>query len=155
MFKNHPELNVAGITLDDIKQRVALINGTKKLMFGGPKTETPIQKLRKGTKRELYAKQSKSDMKGGKKSKEDLESVENKPLLPNIKIKCEQEESDSENSSFLDPVTSPKHQKKPPDNIEIKKEVDANYSNISKFVFAYYLLVNILYVKVLLKNFVF
>ncbi|XP_072931818.1 uncharacterized protein [Epargyreus clarus] len=128
--ENHPELNVAGITLDDIKQRVALINGTKKLMFGGPKTETPIQKLRKGTKREVYSKQSKSDMKGGKKSKEDLESVENKPLLPNIKIKCEQEESDSENSSFLDPVTSPKQHKKPPDNIEIKKEVDTSYSNI-------------------------
>lgn len=101
-----------------------LVNGAKKLMFGGAKSsDTPIQKLKRATKKE---KQTKLDSKQATKSKEDAssESVETKPLLPNIKIKCEQEESDSEGSSFVDPVASPrvaKRQKSP--EVEIKQEV--------------------------------
>ncbi|XP_046967985.1 nuclear factor related to kappa-B-binding protein isoform X1 [Vanessa cardui] len=122
--ENHPELNTAGITLEDIKQRVALMNGTKKLMFGGQKTESPIQKLRKGAKKEAYQKQKTQDVKAAlKKFKEEQDAVENKPLLPNIKIKCEREESDSESSSFLDPVTSPKPAKRLLDHVDIKQEV--------------------------------
>ncbi|KPI92541.1 Nuclear factor [Papilio xuthus] len=129
--ENHPELNTAGITLEDIKQRVAMMNGTKKLMFGGAKTESPINKLRKGAKKELNQKASKTDSKSAiKKSKEDQDSIENKPLLPNIKIKCEPEESDSESSSFLDPVSSPKFSKKLLDHSEIKQEtLDNKYPN--------------------------
>ncbi|CAH0727045.1 unnamed protein product, partial [Brenthis ino] len=119
--ENHPELNTTGITLDDIKQRVSLMNGAKKLMFGGQKNEAPVQKVKKG-KKESYPKQ-KQDKSVVKKIKEE-ESVENKPLLPNIKIKCEREESDSESSSFLDPVTSPKQtNKKLLEPVEIKQEV--------------------------------
>ncbi|CAH2041402.1 unnamed protein product, partial [Iphiclides podalirius] len=130
--ENHPELITTGITLEDIKQRVAVLNGAKKLMFGGPKTESPIQKLRRGAKKELHGKAMKSDIKPPiKKGKEDLDSIESKPLLPNIKIKCEQEESDSESSSFLDPVASPKHSKKLLDHTEIKQEaVDTKYPNL-------------------------
>lgn len=52
-FQNHPELLTTGITLEDIKQRVALVNGAKKLMFGGQKTGSPIPKLRKGPKKRV------------------------------------------------------------------------------------------------------
>ncbi|XP_068629387.1 nuclear factor related to kappa-B-binding protein isoform X2 [Battus philenor] len=130
--ENHPELNTTGITLDDIKQRVAIVNGAKKLMFGGAKAESPIQKLRRGAKKEMYQKAIKSDVKSAiKKTKDDHhDNIDNKPLLPNIKIKCEQEESDSENSSFLDPVASPKHSKKLLDHSEIKQEIiDSKYPN--------------------------
>lgn len=123
LFQNHPELNISGISLDDIKQRVALVNGAKKLMFGGQKSDTPVQKMKRGPKKEPGQKASKTDSKGGgKKKEEQSDSVENKPLLPNIKIKCEQEESDSEHSSFVDPMASPKH-KKLFENVEIKQEV--------------------------------
>ncbi|CAK1582770.1 unnamed protein product [Parnassius mnemosyne] len=136
--ENHPELNTTGITLEDIKQRVALMNGAKKLMFGGPKTETPIQKLRRGAKRELHHRPIKTDTKSAiKKGKDELhDSIDNKPLLPNIKIKCEQEESDSENSSFLDPVASPKQSRKLLDHSEIKQEaVDTKYQSISNMAY--------------------
>ncbi|CAB3247344.1 unnamed protein product [Arctia plantaginis] len=125
--ENHPELITTGITIDDIKQRVALVNGAKKLMFGGQKTGSPIQKLRKGPKKEG---QKQRHEKPCKKGKEEYETVESKPLLPNIKIKCEQEESDSESSSFVDLVTSPNAGKKvePP---EIKIEMDAKYPSMS------------------------
>lgn len=105
-------------------------------MFGGPKTESPIQKLRRGAKKELHGKTVKSDIKPSiKKGKEEPDSIESKPLLPNIKIKCEQEESDSENSSFLDPVASPKHSKKLLDHTEIKQEaIDTRYPNLTKLV---------------------
>ncbi|XP_049874798.1 nuclear factor related to kappa-B-binding protein isoform X2 [Pectinophora gossypiella] len=122
--ENHPELSTTGITLDDIKQRVALVNGAKKLMFGGAKNDAPVQKKR-GPKKDPSQKQLKqAEAKGGKK-KEEPETVENKPLLPNIKIKCEQEESDSESSSFVDPVASPKG-KRPFDQVEIKQEIVDN-----------------------------
>lgn len=113
-----------------------MMNGTKKLMFGGAKTESPLNKLRKGSKKELNQKASKAELKSAiKKSKEDHDSVENKPLLPNIKIKCEPEESDSESSSFLDPVASPKFAKKLLDQSEIKQEnVDNKYPNYTKLV---------------------
>ncbi|KAG6441059.1 hypothetical protein O3G_MSEX001652 [Manduca sexta] len=127
--ENHPELNVIGITLDDIKQRVAVVNGAKKLMFGSQKTGSPIQKLKRGPK--VGGKQTKSqETKAMKKLKEEqLDSTDNKPLLPNIKIKCEQEESDSESSSTVDPVTSPKISKKSLDRVEVKREsIDAKYS---------------------------
>lgn len=107
--------------MNDIKQRVALMNGTKKLMFGGQKTDAPIQKIKKGAKKD--ANKQKQDGKGAKKIKEDIDSIENKPLLPNIKIKCEREESDSESSSFLDPVTSPKLTKRLSEHVDIKQEV--------------------------------
>ncbi|KAM3961478.1 uncharacterized protein ACR2FA_004372 [Aphomia sociella] len=126
--ENHPELNTVGITLDDIKQRVALVNGAKKIMFGGQKPETPIQKLRRGSKKDKV----KHDIKSIKRNKEEpQDNIDSRPLLPNIKIKCEQEESDSESSSFVDPVTSPKHSNKLLENIDIKQEVDVKYSNIS------------------------
>lgn len=133
MLQNHPELNTMGITLEDIKQRVALVNGAKKLMFGGQKSETPLQKLRRGPKKEKTKSQ---ELKAIKKSKEEPlpDNVENKPLLPNIKIKCEQEESDSESSSFVDPVTSPKSSKKVLENHDIKQEVDVKYPNVTKLV---------------------
>ncbi|CAG4952800.1 unnamed protein product [Colias eurytheme] len=126
--ENHPELNTTGITLDDIKQRVALMNGAKKLMFGGSKTDMPIQKMRKGTKREIHQK-AKDFKLPLKKPKDDLESTENK-LLPHIKIKCEQEETDSESSSFFDPTNSPRHCKKLLDNVEIKQEVN-DYDHVN------------------------
>ncbi|XP_045774091.1 nuclear factor related to kappa-B-binding protein-like isoform X2 [Maniola jurtina] len=126
--ENHPELNTTGITLDDIKQRVTLLNGAKKLMFGGQKSEAPIQKLKKGARKDT-SKQKQDGRPPIKKIKEEQDSVENKPLLPNIKIKCEKEDSDSESSTFLDPVTSPKHNKKLMD-MDIKQEVpDTRYSN--------------------------
>lgn len=95
-------------------------------MFGGQKNEIPVQKVKKG-KKETYQKQ-KQDKAPVKKIKEE-ENVENKPLLPNIKIKCEREESDSESSSFLDPVTSPKQtNKKILEPVEIKQEIsDTRY----------------------------
>ncbi|XP_061718248.1 nuclear factor related to kappa-B-binding protein [Cydia pomonella] len=123
--ENHPELNTTGLTLEDIKQRVALVNGTKKLMFGGQKSETSAQKVKRGPKKEPSQRQVKSDAKANKRKEED---VEHKPLLPNIKIKCEQEESDSE-SSFAEPKGA-KHSKKLCDNVEIKQEiVDPKYSD--------------------------
>ncbi|XP_063828983.1 nuclear factor related to kappa-B-binding protein [Ostrinia nubilalis] len=130
--ENHPELNTAGITLDDIKQRVALVNGSKKLMFGGQKTDSPIQKLKRGPRKESGKGKTQESKAAIKKSKEEpTESVENRPLLPNIKIKCEQEESDSESSSFVDPVTSPKLGKKLLDHSDIKQEIiDPKYPNI-------------------------
>lgn len=133
-FQNHPELNTTGISIDDIKQRVALVNGAKKLMFGGQKSGSPLQKLRRGPKKDSVSKTKVQDKAAIKKGKEEpFESVENKPLLPNIKIKCEREESDSESSSFVDPITSPKSTKKV-EQVEIKQEVIDKYppSNISK-----------------------
>ncbi|XP_050550353.1 nuclear factor related to kappa-B-binding protein isoform X3 [Spodoptera frugiperda] len=125
--ENHPELNTAGITIDDIKQRVALVNGAKKLMFGGPKSGSPLQKLRRAPKKESGGKTKAQEKAAAKKVKEEpYETVENKPLLPNIKIKSEREESDSESSSFVDPITSPKSSKKV-DHVEIKQEVIDKY----------------------------
>ncbi|XP_047508129.1 nuclear factor related to kappa-B-binding protein-like isoform X3 [Pieris napi] len=120
--ETHPELNTTGITLDDIKQRVSLMNGAKKLMFGGPKAEIPIQKVRKGIKREQHRGK---DFKQPQKKTKDDENSENK-LLPHIKIKCEQEESDSESSFFEQ--TSPR-QKKVMDHVDIKQEVDSENQN--------------------------
>lgn len=138
-FQNHPELNTAGITLDDIKQRVSIMNGAKKLMFGSQKNEIPVQKVKKG-KKETYQK-PKQDKAPVKKIKEE-ESVENKPLLPNIKIKCEREESDSESSTFLDPVTSPKQtNKKILEPVEIKQEI----SDIRYFFTSFTLFKNTIY----------
>lgn len=117
ILQTHPELNTTGITLDDIKQRVSLMNGAKKLMFGGPKTEIPLQKIKKGIKRELHRGK---DFKQPPKKPKDDENSESK-LLPHIKIKCEQEESDSESSFFEQ--TSPRH-KKVTDTVNIKQEVD-------------------------------
>lgn len=95
-------------------------------MFGGQKTDTAMQRLKKGTKRDS-AKQKQDGKPPVKKIKEEQESVENRPLLPNIKIKCEKEDSDSENSSYLDPVASPKHKQIP--DVEIKQEVpDMRYT---------------------------
>ncbi|CAK1543121.1 unnamed protein product [Leptosia nina] len=121
--ETHPELNTTGITLDDIKQRVAIFNGSKKLMFGGSKADIGMQKIRKG-KRELQQK-SKDFKLPSKKFKDDLDNSENK-LLPHIKIKCEQEETDSESSSFFDPRNSPRQSKKSMDCVEIKQEVVDN-----------------------------
>lgn len=120
-FQNHPELNTSGITLEDIKQRVAIVNGAKKLMFGGQKVASPVSKLKRKPKKDLN-KQKLPDGKGIKKAKEETDSVENRPLLPNIKIKCEQEESDSESSSFVD-LASPRQSKKSMDSVEIKQEL--------------------------------
>lgn len=133
LLQNHPELNTTGITLDDVKQRVAVVNGAKKLMFGGQKIDTPIQKMKRGPKKEKHIK---SDGKGIRKKEDAQDSIENKPLLPNIKIKCEQEESDSESSSFVDPVASPRQSKnKLFDHIDIKQEVvDMKYPNMAKLV---------------------
>ncbi|XP_052742079.1 nuclear factor related to kappa-B-binding protein isoform X2 [Bicyclus anynana] len=126
--ENHPELDTTGITLDDIKQRVALLNGAKKLMFGSQKNDTCVQKLRKSAKKDT-SKQKQDGKTMLKKIKQENDSAENNPLLPNIKIKCEKEDSDSENSSFIDPGASPKHNKKLLD-IDIKQEVpDPRYSN--------------------------
>ncbi|RVE46624.1 hypothetical protein evm_008697 [Chilo suppressalis] len=126
--ENHPELNTTGLTLDDIKQRVAFVNGSsKKLMFGGQKLDAPMQKLKRVSKKETPQKVKSNEAKANAKKKDD-DSVETKPLLPNIKIKCEQEESDSESSSFVDPVASPKHTKKSIDHVEIKQESDLKYS---------------------------
>ncbi|XP_047998138.1 LOW QUALITY PROTEIN: nuclear factor related to kappa-B-binding protein [Leguminivora glycinivorella] len=123
--ENHPELNTTGLNLEDIKQRVALVNGTKKLMFGGQKSETPGQKVKRGPKKEPGPRQAKSDAKASKRKDEDLEQ---KPLLPNIKIKCEQEESESE-TSFAEPKAA-KHSKKLIDTVEIKQEiVDPKYAD--------------------------
>lgn len=131
-LQNHPELNTTGITLEDIKQRVAVVNGAKKLMFGGQKIDTPIQKIKRGPKKEKHIK---SDGKGIRKKDDVQDSIENKPLLPNIKIKCEQEESDSESSSFVDPVASPRQSKKLFDHMDIKQEiVDMKYPNMAKLV---------------------
>lgn len=127
-FQNHPELLTTGITLEDIKQRVALVNGAKKLMFGGQKTGSPIPKLRKGPKKESQKQRRDKTCKTGK---EEYETVESKPLLPNIKIKCEQEESDSESSSFVDLGTSPNTGKKV-EQTEIKIEMDTKYPSMSK-----------------------
>ncbi|CAG9788195.1 unnamed protein product [Diatraea saccharalis] len=127
--ENHPELNTTGLTLDDIKQRVAIVNGSsKKLMFGGQKSDNTSQKLKRGPKKETSQKIKAHEAKTNAKKIED-ESVDIKPLLPNIKIKCEQEESDSESSSFVDPVASPKHSKKSTDHVEIKQESDMKYSS--------------------------
>lgn len=133
-FQSHPELNTTGISIDDIKQRVALVNGAKKLMFGGQKSGSPLQKLRRGPKKDSVSKSKVHDKATIKRGKEEsFESVENKPLLPNIKIKCEREESDSESSSFVDPMTSPKSIKRV-EQVEIKQEVIEKYppSNTSK-----------------------
>ncbi|KAJ2951482.1 hypothetical protein O0L34_g13634 [Tuta absoluta] len=131
--ESHPEFNTSGITLEDIKQRVALVNGAKKLMFGGAKNDgTP--KLKRGPKpKDPSLKAGKSEPKGGKKKEEPVpqEMVDDRPLLPNIKIKCEQEESDSEASSFVDPVTSPKQNKRTFEQVEVKQEViDPKYPNV-------------------------
>ncbi|CAH2243955.1 nuclear factor related to kappa-B-binding protein isoform X2 [Pararge aegeria] len=125
--ENHPELNTTGISLDDIKQRVALLNGAKKLMFGSQKSETPAQRLKKGAKKDT-SKQKQDGKTLLKKIKEEQDSIENKPLLPNIKIKCEKEDSDSEHSSFLDTGASPIHNKKLMD-VDIKQEVSEISSN--------------------------
>lgn len=136
LLQSHPELNTTGITLDDIKQRVALVNGTKKLMFGGQKLD--VQKLKRGPKKE---KNVKSDGKGVRKKEDVPDSIENKPLLPNIKIKCEQEESDSESSSFVDPVASPRQTKKLFDHMDIKQEVvDMKYPSMARLVFNWFIL---------------
>lgn len=95
-------------------------------MFGGAKVaHTPLQKPRRGPKKEKVAKPA-------VKVKE--ESVETRPLLPNIKIKCEQEESDSEGSSFVDPVASPKSTRtQTTPEVEIKQEVvDIKYPDTEK-----------------------
>lgn len=98
-------------------------------MFGGQKIDTPIQKMKRGPKKEKHIK---SDGKGIRKKEDVQDSIENKPLLPNIKIKCEQEESDSESSSFVDPVASPRQSKnKLFDHIDIKQEVvDMKYPKL-------------------------
>lgn len=103
-------------------------------MFGGQKCGSPLQKLKRGPKKDSISKSKLQDKSSVKKGKEEAyDSVENKPLLPNIKIKCEQEESDSESSSFVDPITSPKSSKKV-DHVDIKQEVIEKIypSNISK-----------------------
>lgn len=101
-------------------------------MFGGQKLDTPIQKLKRGPKKE---KNIKSDGKGIRKKEDVQDSIENKPLLPNIKIKCEQEESDSESSTFVDPVASPRQAKKLFDHLDIKQEVDdTKYPSMAKLV---------------------
>ncbi|XP_041981086.1 nuclear factor related to kappa-B-binding protein isoform X2 [Aricia agestis] len=117
--ENHPELNTTGITLEEIKQRVSLMNGTKKLMFGGQKVETPIHKIKKVAK---GGNQKLKDLKSAIKKVKEEDNADKTPLLPNIKIKSEPDASDSEHSSVLDPVSSPK-QKKILDQSEIKQEV--------------------------------
>lgn len=99
-------------------------------MFGGQKTGASIQKLKRGSNKG----QSQKTQKGNdkiviKKGKEDFsDSLDTKPLLPNIKIKSEPMESDSESSSFVDPVSSPKHSKKSMEHMDIKEEViDTKY----------------------------
>ncbi|XP_028041865.1 nuclear factor related to kappa-B-binding protein isoform X2 [Bombyx mandarina] len=127
--ENHPELNINGITLEDIKQRVALVNGAKKLMFGGPKIASPIQKIKKAPKKDAVVKKM-LENKISKKCKEETENPDIKPLLQNIKIKVEKEGSDSE-SSFLENVMSPKQMKKHMEQVEIKQEIGAepNYDD--------------------------
>ncbi|GBP09273.1 Nuclear factor related to kappa-B-binding protein [Eumeta japonica] len=128
--EHHPELNTTGITLEDIKQRVALVNGTKKLMFGSQKpVETPIQRLRRGTRKEVPQRPPKSEakihIKSFKKEHEHQNNLDSKPLLSNTKVKCEQDESDSGSSSFVDPVSSPKQVKKQhgtQDRFDVKQE---------------------------------
>lgn len=90
----------------------------------------PPQKLKRGPKKESSQKNNmKADAKTVKRKEE--ESVETKPLLPNIKIKCEQEESDSE-SSFVESISA-KHPKKLVDSVEIKQEiVDPKYPDTTK-----------------------
>lgn len=103
-------------------------------MFGGQKVASPATKVKRGPKKDP----NKQKLSGGKekcvkKVKEETDSVESRPLLPNIKIKCEQEESDSESSSFVDPVASPRQSKKSVDSVEIKQEiVDNKYPNMNK-----------------------
>ncbi|VVC97481.1 unnamed protein product [Leptidea sinapis] len=105
--ENHPELNTTGITLEDIKQRVALVNEPRKAMFGCAKTDLPAQKQKKGVKRDINQKLKKIKMPVKNVKDEDNDEK----LLPHIKIKCEQE-SDSENSSIFDPMNSPRQFKK-------------------------------------------
>lgn len=101
-------------------------------MFGGQKIDTPIQKMKRGPKKEKHLK---SDGKGIRKKEDMQDGIESKPLLPNIKIKCEQEESDSESSSFVEPVASPRQSKKLYDHMDIKQEVvDMKYPNMAKLV---------------------
>ncbi|KAL4715763.1 hypothetical protein ACJJTC_006342 [Scirpophaga incertulas] len=132
--ENHPELNTTSITLEDIKQRVALVNGsTKKLMFGSQKSENSIQKHKRSTKKDSQKSKLQEPKTSVKKNKDDQhEQAENNPLLPNIKIKCEQEESESENSCYIDPAASPmSNSKKLLDDTEIKQEDDPKHAVVN------------------------
>ncbi|KAJ8720244.1 hypothetical protein PYW07_012287 [Mythimna separata] len=124
--ENHPELNTTGISMDDIKQRVALVNGAKKLMFGGQKSGSPLQKIRRGPKKDSVSKSKGQDKATGKKGKEESLDGVDKALLLNVKIKCERDDSDSESSSVVDPITSPKSTKKI-EQVEIKQEIVEKY----------------------------
>ncbi|XP_050677397.1 nuclear factor related to kappa-B-binding protein isoform X2 [Leptidea sinapis] len=129
--ENHPELNTTGITLEDIKQRVALVNEPRKAMFGCAKTDLPAQKQKKGVKRDINQKLKKNKMPVKNVKDEDNDEK----LLPHIKIKCEQV-SDSENSSIFDPMNSPRQFKKMECD-EIKEEVtdyDVKFGDSKEFV---------------------
>lgn len=125
-------------------------------MFGSQKpVESPIQKLRRSSKKEINAKTTKltSDakpVKGSKVKEQDHQNDANdsKNLLSNIKIKHELE-SDSESSSFVDPVSSPKHVRKQRNSVEkidIKQEiVDTKYSDSVRYavqISSYYIILS-------------
>lgn len=101
-------------------------------MFGAPKSESPVQKLKRGLKRDSISRGKVSEGKTIKKIKEEVD-VDGK-----ASIKCENE-SDSESPSFLNPGTSPKTSTSL-EQVEIKQEVmdDAESENClsnSMFVF--------------------
>lgn len=112
----HPELNINGITIDDIEQRVTV--GGKRSMFGGLKSESPVPKLKRGPKRDSISKGKVGEGKTIKKIKEEND-VDGKPTLTEIK---NENESDSESSSFVDPMASPKASTSL-EQVKIKQEV--------------------------------
>lgn len=103
-------------------------------MFGGAKSESPVQKMKRGPKKDSISRGKVSEGKSMKKIKEEND-VDGK--TPTTKIKYENE-SDSESSLFVDSTTSPKPSTSL-DQVEIKQEVmdDAeseNYPSTSMLV---------------------
>lgn len=112
-----------------------MVNGTRKLMFGSQKSvASPIQKLRRNSKKENVSKITKvPEIKpklGKIKQEQDISDVNNidSTQLSNVTIKHDHD-SESDVSTFVDPISSPKIIKKV-EKIEPKQEVlDTKYAD--------------------------
>lgn len=123
--ENHPELITSGITLEDIKQRVAFVNGTKKPMFGSQKPqESPIQKLRRYPKKDSFVKRSVDVKAKAIKIKQENDAADfpmDDKLLSDVTIKREID-SDTEINDFVESMPSERPFNK--NDIEIRKSND-------------------------------
>lgn len=88
-------------------------------MFGATKSDFPFQKMKRGPKKDSISRGKVSEGKTIRKIKEENDVDTSQANVTQIKY---ENESDSESSSFVDPVASPRASTSL-DKVEIKQEV--------------------------------